>query len=98
MHDLTGFQRDLMFVIAGMESPNGQEIKQELENSQGREILHGRLYANLDTLVEEGFVTKGELDGRTNRYSISERGRHAIAARYDWQTEYVAPDATPAKL
>lgn len=47
-----------MFVIAGMESPNGQEIKKELEESQGREILHGRLYANLDTLVEDDYVEK----------------------------------------
>ena len=87
-----------MFVIAGMDSPNGQEIKQELENSQRREILHGRLYANLDTLVEEQFVSKGELDGRTNRYSITEKGSEAIAARYDWQSEYVSPDVTFAKL
>ncbi|WP_255171660.1 PadR family transcriptional regulator [Natrononativus amylolyticus] len=98
MHDLTGFQRDLMFVIAGMESPNGQEIKKELEVSQGREILHGRLYANLDTLVEDEYVEKGELDGRTNRYTITDKGKEAIAARYDWQTEYVSPDAKPAKL
>ncbi|GAB3036272.1 PadR family transcriptional regulator [Natronobiforma cellulositropha] len=87
-----------MFVIAGMDSPNGQEIKQELETSQSREILHGRLYANLDTLVDEGLVSKGELDGRTNRYSITERGKEAIAARYDWQSEYVSPDVPLAKL
>lgn len=98
MHDLTGFQRDLMFVIAGLESPNGQEIKQELEGSQNREILHGRLYANLDTLVEEGYVRKGELDGRTNRYGITERGREAIATRFDWQTEYVTPDPNSVRL
>ncbi len=98
VHDLTGFQRDLLFVIAGLESPNGQEIKSELEDSQEREILHGRLYANLDTLVEDGYVEKGEEDGRTNQYTVTERGKEAIATRYDWQTEYVRPNTHPAKL
>ena len=87
-----------MFVIAGMDSPNGQEIKEELENSQEREILHGRLYANLDTLVEADFVVKGERDGRTNRYSITDDGIEAISTLYEWQTDYVRPDVTHAKL
>lgn len=94
MHDLTGFQRDLMFVIAGSDSPNGQEIKAELEETQEREILHGRLYANLDTLVEEGYVEKGEIDGRTNCYTLTDTGEAAIATRYDWQRAYVGPDAS----
>lgn len=31
MYDLTGFQRDLLYVIAGREEPHGLAIKQELE-------------------------------------------------------------------
>lgn len=96
VHDLTGFQRDLLFVIAGLDEPNGQEIGAELEASQGREVLHGRLYGNLDTLVEEELITKGERDGRTNHYTTTEAGEAAIAERYEWQAEYVRP-ARPAR-
>lgn len=91
VHDMTGFQRDLLFVIAGLGEPNGQEIGAELEASQDREVLHGRLYGNLDRLVEEGLIAKGERDGRTNRYTMTEAGEEAIADRYEWQSEYVPP-------
>ncbi len=31
LFELTGFQRDLLYVIAGFDQPSGQEIKAELE-------------------------------------------------------------------
>ena len=61
MYDLTGFQRDLLYVIASLQEPHDLAIKQELEEYYQKEIHHGRLYPNLDTLVE-----KGEKDRRTN--------------------------------
>ena len=89
MHDLTGFQRDLLTVTAGLDEPHGLAIKDELENSYETEIHHGRLYPNLDTLVEKGFIDKGELDKRTNRYTLTQRGRRELQARRDWETQYV---------
>jgi len=53
MYDLTGFQRDLLTVTAGIEEPHGLAIKDELEDYYEKEIHHGRLYPNLDTLVEK---------------------------------------------
>jgi len=49
MYDLTGFQRDLLTVTAGIEEPHGLAIKDELEDYYEKEIHHGRLYPNLDT-------------------------------------------------
>jgi PadR family transcriptional regulator PadR len=89
MYDLTGFQRDLLYVIAGKEKPHGLAIKDELEDYYETEIHHGRLYPNLDTLVEKGLVEKGELDRRTNYYSLTRRGRREIEARRDWEANYV---------
>jgi DNA-binding PadR family transcriptional regulator len=43
MHDLTGFQRDLLYTIAGQEEPHGLAIKDELEDYYETEIHHGRL-------------------------------------------------------
>jgi DNA-binding PadR family transcriptional regulator len=87
MHDLTGFQQDLLFTVAGLDAPNGVEIKSEMEGYYGSEIRHGRLYPNLDTLVEHGLVHKGQKDRRTNEYTLTDEGRAAIADRISWQTD-----------
>ncbi|WP_138006402.1 PadR family transcriptional regulator [Halalkalirubrum salinum] len=89
MHDLTGFQRDLLYVIAGLEEPHGLAIKEELEEYYEKEIHHGRLYPNLDTLVNKGLVEKGEQDRRTNKYIMTRRGRREIEARTEWEAQYI---------
>ncbi|MDL0120058.1 helix-turn-helix transcriptional regulator [Halobacterium salinarum] len=58
MQDLTGFQRDLLYVIAGLDEPHGLAVKAEMEEYYTSEIHHGRLYPNLDTLVDKGLVEK----------------------------------------
>ena len=89
MHDLTGFQRDLLYVILGGDRPHGLAIKDELENYYGTEINHGRLYPNLDTLVEKGLVEKGQIDQRTNSYSLTQRGSREIEARREWEDDHI---------
>ncbi|MFB1066817.1 PadR family transcriptional regulator [Natrinema sp. CBA1119] len=89
MDDLTGFQRDLLYVIAGADQPSGQDVKSEVETYYNSEINHGRLYPNLDTLVNKDLVEKGELDRRTNYYEISDRGRQTIEQRREWEQQYI---------
>lgn len=89
MRDLTGFQRDLLVVIAGLDSVKGLEIKDELDEYYGKEINHGRLYPNLDDLVDNGLVEKGQIDERTNSYSLTDEGRQQLADRYEWENQYV---------
>lgn len=91
MHDLTGFQRDLLYVIAGLDRPHGLAIKEEVEKYYESEIHHGRLYPNLDTLVNKGLVEKGELDRRTNYYAMTQRGSRELDARHDWESQYFTP-------
>jgi DNA-binding PadR family transcriptional regulator len=91
MIDLTGFQRDLLFVVAGLDGPNGLTVKDELEGYYGKQVRHGRLYPNLDTLVEKGLLEKGQKDRRTNEYRLRDRGRNELEERLDWQVEY-CPD------
>ncbi len=90
MYDLTGFQRDLLYVAAGLTEPHGLAIKDELEDYYEKEIHHGRLYPNLDTLVDKGLLEKGEADRRTNVYSVTRRGRREIEARREWEAQYVS--------
>jgi DNA-binding PadR family transcriptional regulator len=90
--DLTGFQRDLLYVIAGLDRASGQSVKEELEEHTGREITHGRLYPNLDVLVNRELVEKGQIDRRTNYYAVSEEGMEALESRREWEAQYVDLD------
>ena len=92
MYDLTGFQRDLLYTVAGIDDPHGLAIKEELEKYYEKEIHHGRLYPNLDTLVDKGLIEKTAKDRRTNSYSITRRGTREIEARREWENQYVELD------
>jgi DNA-binding PadR family transcriptional regulator len=76
-------------VIAGLDKPHGLAIKQELEEYYENEVNHGRLYPNLDTLVEKGLVEKGQRDRRTNFYTLTRRGDREIDARQEWEQDYI---------
>ena len=89
MFDLTGFQRDLLFIIAGLDEPHGLGIKDELEAVYETDVNHGRLYPNLNTLVEKNLVAKGTIDKRTNSYSITSRGEELLTDRRAWEAEYI---------
>lgn len=89
MYDLTGFQRDALYVIAGLEDPKGLAIKDALDDYYEAEINHGRLYPNLDKLVDKGLVEKGAKDDRTNSYSLTDRGQREIDARREWEDQYI---------
>ena len=55
----------------------------------GEEVDHGRLYPNLDTLAEGGFVDKTSVDARRNGYELTGRGRAHLSARREWETQRV---------
>ncbi|NHX37187.1 PadR family transcriptional regulator [Halolamina sp. R1-12] len=83
--DLTGFKRDLLEAIRRLENDSettyGLAIKDEVERVYGEEILHGRLYPNLDDLVEAGLIEKGQLDRRTNEYQLTSEAEAMLEQR-----------------
>jgi len=89
MHDLTAFQRDVVYVLAGLDEAYGLAIKAELEEYYEGEVNHGRLYPNLDDLVDRGFVEKGQIDRRTNSYDLTDEGQRALADRREWEDSYL---------
>ena len=89
MYDLTGFQRDLLYVIEGLDDPHGLALTDELEGYYDTEIHHGRLYPNLDTLVNKGLVEKAPMDRRTNVYNLTARGHRELDARREWERQYL---------
>lgn len=99
MHDMTGFQRDLLYVIAGSDEPHGLAIKDALDDYYESEISPGRLYPNLDALVEKGLVEKGTQNRRTNYYTLTRRGQREIDARTEWEAQYIdREDPHPAQV
>jgi DNA-binding PadR family transcriptional regulator len=89
--ELTAFQQNIL-VILGEEPRYGLAIKRELEEYYDDEVNHGRLYPNLDDLVEMGLVEKSELDKRTNQYALTSDGEAAVLERLDWVLSKFATD------
>jgi DNA-binding PadR family transcriptional regulator len=91
MFELTGFQRDLLYVAASLDRPSGQDLMEELSVHLGS-VNHGRLYPNLDLLAEAGYVEKGQKNRRTNYYEVTEEGRELIRERRRWENSLVHVD------
>ena len=85
MRQLTAFQRDIMFALSKLNEPKGLDVKEYLESYYSEEIRHGRLYPNLDTLVEQGLVNKGQHDRRTNKYTLTDEGATELQDRLEWE-------------
>lgn len=81
--DLTAFQHNIL-VILSEEAMYGLAIKRQLESYYDSEVNHGRLYPNLDDLVELGLVEKSELDKRTNQYALTDEGYETVVDKLDW--------------
>ena len=90
--DLTAFQQNILTILS--EEPRyGLAIKRELEAYYGTEVNHGRLYPNLDDLVEMGYVEKSELDKRTNQYELTDAGHDVVLGRLEWVLDRFATDS-----
>jgi len=81
--DLTAFQQNIL-VILSEEPRYGLAIKRQLEEYYDSDVNHGRLYPNLDDLVEMGLVEKSELDKRTNQYALTDAGHDAVLEQLSW--------------
>ncbi|RDZ61406.1 PadR family transcriptional regulator [Haloferax sp. Atlit-12N] len=89
--DLTAFQNNILVILAE-EPMYGLAIKRELETYYGEDVNHGRLYPNLDDLVERGFVKKSELDKRTNQYELTDDGLQVVFGHLDWAFSKLVTD------
>ena len=83
MVELTAFQYTLLQAADDLVEPSGQDIRRHVNSSpfHGSDMNHGRLYPNLDTVVDAGLVEKGEQNDRTNLYTITDDGKDALETR-----------------
>jgi DNA-binding PadR family transcriptional regulator len=83
--NLSGFQRDCLEAIAALDErpghpPTGVRLIEALEASYDADVNRSRVYQNLDRLVADDLVVKGDIDRRTNGYSLSPTGRRVLDA------------------
>ena len=95
MNDLSAFERDALYVTAGLDDPTGVRIRDALETYYGTPVNPGRLYPALDRLDAMGFIRKAPRDGRSNTYTLADRGHREILARRRWEHRYGADHPTP---
>ena len=85
MAQTTAFKYEALAAAAALDEPSGQDILRWIEHNQNptstADVNHGRLYPNLDDLVEAGLLQKGEQNKRTNYYALTDAGRDQLAAR-----------------
>jgi len=94
-HELTAFQQNILVILA--EEPRyGLAVKRELESYYGSEVNHGRLYPNLDDLVDQGYIEKSELDKRTNQYALTDAGHDVVLGQLAWVLDRFVTDETRA--
>ncbi|SEP22249.1 Transcriptional regulator PadR-like family protein [Halorientalis persicus] len=91
--DLTAFQKETLLAIAQLEDsdeePYGLGVKRQLQERLDKEINHGRLYPNLDDLVEAGLLEKAQLDRRTNTYTLTTDGKRLLKDYRDYVDQVV---------
>lgn len=82
--NLSAFQRDILLVLLRLEDSDedsyGLAIKRRLESRYDSDVNHGRLYPNLDELIENDLIERGQIDKRTNRYTATDAGRELLRA------------------
>lgn len=95
--DLSSFQQNILAILSE-EAMYGLAIKRRLEAyDYDSEVNHGRLYPNLDELVERGFVDKSELDKRTNQYALTDAGYETVIDQLGWTVSKFVTDGDRAE-
>jgi len=89
MNGLTGFQRDLLYVIVGGDEPNGLEVRAEIDEYYEREIDRAHVYYNRDVLLEDGYIDYSERVGRGKRLKVTEKGFQSIVDRRHWEDDRI---------
>ena len=94
MAQTTAFKYEVLVAAAALDEPSGQDIRRWMEHNQNPtltdDVNHGRLYPNLDTLVEKGYLEKSKKDRRTNLYTLTETAYEAIEERQKWEQRQMA--------
>lgn len=90
--DLTLFRVALLRATAVVNadpdrSSTGATIQKAVETSTGKRVNHGALYGNFRSLVAQGLVTSEPINGRANRYTLTDAGKATVRADHENASE-----------
>lgn len=93
--DVTGFQRDLLAVVASTcePHPSGQTVRRAFEDVWDTDVNESRVYQNLEKLKQADLVATYPIDGRTKGYRVTENGRDLMSAYCSWVAACLAEDS-----
>lgn len=90
MYDLTGFQRDLLYVIAGLDDPHGLAIKYELEEYYKKRFsMVGSIQISTHLLRKDSSRRANTINGPMNILPLveaPENSRHELNGRLSTST------------
>ena len=69
--------------------PAGARLENEISLGQRFGLSRPTMRRAIQELVDKGLLEKGELDRRTNVYTVTQRGQREIEARREWETQYL---------
>lgn len=75
--ELTQFQQDILLTLCRRGPSKGLAVMDGLEQRYD-DVNNGRLYGNLNELVDQGLVAKSQRDKRTNEYGLTEAGHEFL--------------------
>jgi len=84
MGELSGFQRDVLWMLCERGPCNGLAVEQDLEEYYGETVNHSHVYTNLNQLADAGFVDKRPGDGRANEYQLTPFAQTTLERRREW--------------
>lgn len=84
----SGLRRDIC-VLLYAEERRAQALKTALETRYDRRVKPDRFYGGLDALESKGYV-EARTEGIEDVYSLTDAGRRAIEAQFEWMADHVA--------
>lgn len=96
--DLSGEQRDILAILAREGPIDRFALKQDIQRERLDRVTNATVYNHLETLSEQGLVSKwsgqGSGDDSSNQYRIGRDGLRTLTAHYNWLDECLS-DAAP---
>lgn len=92
MEKVTSFQRDLLYVISGLEEATPESISAELSDYYNGSIPQGRFDPNVEAIVELGLVNREYKDDESRTepvFELSENGKEELKERKIWEDKHI---------
>ena len=82
----SGLRRDICVVVAGLDSPTGQQTKAALERRYDDRIQPKTFHGALESLVDREYLSRTQ-EGLADHYALTEAGAQSLQSQVEWMSE-----------